>query len=160
MPIGNSDFRSLVKGKYFFYDRSLFIRDFLEDPHPVTMILRPRKFERTTTLKMVDYFCNFLHQYLQCFHFLSLQEIFCLSIQRLGNLETRQTIHSKAPSQICWYYCATCYFYHPVISLSFDSCASSEMERMTSQVKREISDAYNKHLYILKKKSFMNAVHV
>src|SRR5688572_12108268 len=55
-PVGISDFGELYRGGYTFVDKSLFIREVLEDSAKVTLIARPRRFGKTLNLSMLHHF--------------------------------------------------------------------------------------------------------
>ncbi len=54
LPIGmgNSDFREIREEGYYYVDKSLLIRDLLQDASKVVLIPRPRRFGKTLNLKM------------------------------------------------------------------------------------------------------------
>lgn len=56
MPIGIEDFKKLRDGGYHFVDKTTFIKDLLDFHADVTLITRPRRFGKTLTLSMLDYF--------------------------------------------------------------------------------------------------------
>lgn len=55
MPVGVSDFKKL-RTKYYFIDKTDFIRQFIDGHKDVTLFTRPRRFGKTLTLSMLDYF--------------------------------------------------------------------------------------------------------
>ncbi len=56
IPIGIDDFKELVEGNYYFTDKSLLIKEFLDSGAKVTLIPRPRRFGKTLNLSMMRYF--------------------------------------------------------------------------------------------------------
>lgn len=54
--IGAEDFSELRSGQYYFVDKSLLIRDLLENPAKVTLFTRPRRFGKTLNLSMLKWF--------------------------------------------------------------------------------------------------------
>lgn len=56
IPIGIDDFGKLIEGGYYFADKSLLIKEFLDSGAEVTLIPRPRRFGKTLNLSMVRYF--------------------------------------------------------------------------------------------------------
>ena len=57
LPIGYDDFRELIINKLDFVDKTLLIRDIIEDnATKVAVILRPRRFGKTLNLSMLHYF--------------------------------------------------------------------------------------------------------
>lgn len=55
MPIGVDDFRE-VRKKYYFVDKTDFIRQLIDGHSKVTLITRPRRFGKTLTMSMLEYF--------------------------------------------------------------------------------------------------------
>jgi len=62
MPVGLSDFSMLIRGGYYFVDKTDFIRKIIDNHANVTLLARPRRFGKTLTLSMVDYFFNISHR--------------------------------------------------------------------------------------------------
>ena len=55
MPIGADDFKE-VREKYYFVDKTDFIRQLIDEHSKVTLITRPRRFGKTLTMSMLEYF--------------------------------------------------------------------------------------------------------
>lgn len=55
-PVGISDFKELIEGDYLFADKSLLIKDIIEEGANVILITRPRRFGKTLNLSMLYYF--------------------------------------------------------------------------------------------------------
>ncbi len=60
-PIGVSDFENLIEGDYYFVDKSLLIKEIIEDGSQVLLITRPRRFGKTLNLSMLYYFLSNNH---------------------------------------------------------------------------------------------------
>jgi hypothetical protein len=58
LPIGVSDFKQLIETDYYFVDKSLLIKDIIEDGAVIILIPRPRRFGKTLNLSMLHYFFN------------------------------------------------------------------------------------------------------
>jgi hypothetical protein len=56
LPIGVSDFDKLIREDYTFVDKTLMIRDIIEDGATVNLITRPRRFGKTLNLSMLHHF--------------------------------------------------------------------------------------------------------
>ncbi|MCL5260057.1 MAG: ATP-binding protein [Gammaproteobacteria bacterium] len=57
LPLGYDDFREIVENKLDFVDKTLFIKEVLDDyKTKVTVITRPRRFGKTLNLSMLRYF--------------------------------------------------------------------------------------------------------
>ncbi|PWU05215.1 MAG: AAA family ATPase [Verrucomicrobia bacterium] len=61
LPIGISDFKELIEGDYLFADKSLLIKDIIEDGSKVILFPRPRRFGKTLNLSMLYYFLRRNH---------------------------------------------------------------------------------------------------
>lgn len=55
MPIGIDDFKK-VREQYYFVDKTDFIRQLIDNHSEVTLITRPRRFGKTLTMSMLEYF--------------------------------------------------------------------------------------------------------
>lgn len=55
-PIGVSDFQEIITGNYYYTDKSLFIKDVIEDGAKVILLPRPRRFGKTLNISMLKYF--------------------------------------------------------------------------------------------------------
>jgi len=54
--IGNQDFEKIRVNDYFYIDKTKFIKEWWESGDIVTLITRPRRFGKTLTMSMVEYF--------------------------------------------------------------------------------------------------------
>ena len=54
--IGESDFKMLRKKDYYFVDKSLFIKDIIDNSSKVALITRPRRFGKTLNMSMLKYY--------------------------------------------------------------------------------------------------------
>ena len=56
IQIGTSDFKKLIKGNNYFVDKSLLIKEFIENGADIILTPRPRRFGKTLNLSMLRYF--------------------------------------------------------------------------------------------------------
>ena len=56
LPIGLSDFKKLIENDYYFIDKSLFIKEIIDNSSEVILLPRPRRFGKTLNLSMLRYF--------------------------------------------------------------------------------------------------------
>ena len=56
LPIGVSDFKKLIEGNLYFVDKSLFIKEIIEDGSEIILLTRPRGFGKTLNMSMLKYF--------------------------------------------------------------------------------------------------------
>jgi len=50
------DFGKIIKNHSFYIDKTNFIKEWWENHDDVTLLTRPRRFGKTLTMSMVDYF--------------------------------------------------------------------------------------------------------
>lgn len=58
VALGNSNFELVTKNRSFFIDKTLFIKEFMENDCQVPVILRPRRFGKTMNLNMLKAFLS------------------------------------------------------------------------------------------------------
>ncbi len=56
IAIGESDFRSLRESGCYYIDKSLFIKDVVDNTSKVALITRPRRFGKTLNMSMLKYY--------------------------------------------------------------------------------------------------------
>ena len=56
IPIGVDDFKKIIEGNGYFADKSLFIKEVIDDFSDIKLITRPRRFGKTLNLSMLKYF--------------------------------------------------------------------------------------------------------
>ena len=54
--IGESDFKGLRIRDYYFIDKSLFVKDIIDNNSKVVLITRPRRFGKTLNMSMLKYY--------------------------------------------------------------------------------------------------------
>ena len=56
IPIGLSDFKKLIEGSYYYFDKTNFIDEIIKDGSEVKLFTRPRRFGKTLNMSMLKYF--------------------------------------------------------------------------------------------------------
>ncbi|MGL5380148.1 AAA family ATPase [Clostridium sp.] len=56
MSLGTSDFKEIIDKNSYFIDKTLIVKDFLEDSSNVVLIPRPRRFGKTLNMSIIRYF--------------------------------------------------------------------------------------------------------
>ena len=56
LPIGISNFKDIIGKNYYYFDKTRFIEDILEDGAQVKLFTRPRRFGKTLNMSMLKYF--------------------------------------------------------------------------------------------------------
>ena len=61
IAIGQQDYAEIIEKNSFYVDKTFFIKDWWNDPTFCTVILRPRRFGKTLTMSMMEYFFSTKH---------------------------------------------------------------------------------------------------
>lgn len=56
LPIGIDDFRKLIDESYYYVDKTLLIKELIDNRGNVCQFTRPRRFGKTLTLSMIQTF--------------------------------------------------------------------------------------------------------
>lgn len=56
VAIGKQNYESVIKGEYFYVDKTGFIKEWWESGDDVTLIIRPRRFGKTLNMSMIECF--------------------------------------------------------------------------------------------------------
>jgi hypothetical protein len=123
IAIGIQNFGDLRKKNYFYIDKTNFIKEWWESGDVVTLIARPRRFGKTLTMSMLEYF--FSNKYP------NQGELFeGLFIWQDGEYRNIQGTY-------------------PVISLSFANVKENTYEKTLERIYQIIADLYNQHHFLL-----------
>ncbi len=140
LPIGISDFKELMDGKYLFVDKTSFIKEIMEDGAKVILITRPRRFGKTLNVSMLEHFlqiCPAQNKNLFENLLISKDEKFCNEHQHK----------------------------YPVIFISFKEVKNSSFEAAYNWVVRLMKLLYSQHRYLLddlysdEKETFLSILH-
>ncbi|WP_238917852.1 AAA family ATPase [Clostridium sp. YIM B02555] len=124
LPIGIDNFEMLITRGYYFVDKTLFIKDLLDNKAAVNLFTRPRRFGKTLNMSMLQYFfenSNKDNSYL----------FENLNIMKAGD---HYTSHMGK---------------YPVINLSLKSAKQPTFQMAYECIIDEISKEYTRHIYIL-----------
>ena len=122
--IGVSDFKMLRIRDNYFIDKSLFIKDILDNQSNVALITRPRRFGKTLNMSMLRYFldCNKKDT----------KPLF----EGLKIMDQGEEYTSKLGA-------------YPCIYLTFKDVSDSKYENMLLDMKTVVLEAYREHRYLL-----------
>ncbi len=125
--VGIDDFKELREGNYYYVDKSLFIKDMLDDGNKVTLITRPRRFGKTLNMSMLKYF-------------LDIREIDSKDIFNGLKIMDEGEKYLKEQNT------------NPVIFMTFNGMKPDSYEGLIETMKTLVADLYREHEYILKGK--------
>eukprot|EP00919_Chromeraceae_sp_WS-2016_P000529 GHVR01001335.1.p1 GENE.GHVR01001335.1~~GHVR01001335.1.p1 ORF type:complete len:559 (-),score=86.22 GHVR01001335.1:402-2078(-) len=124
LPIGISDFKEIIVGQYQFTDKSLLLKEVINDSAKVILITRPRRFGKTLNLSMLYYFFQ------------------------QNNIEEENLFKNLLISED-QEFCKKHQNQYPVIFLSFKDVKKSSYTAAYEDFVRLIRDLYSQHRYLL-----------
>ena len=122
--IGVSDFKMLRVRDNYFIDKSLFIKDIIDNQANVALITRPRRFGKTLNMSMLKYYFDCTKK--------DSKELF----KDLKIMEQDDKYTSKLG-------------YYPVIYITLKDVNDTSYEKMLLDMKTAILDMYKEHRYLL-----------
>ena len=122
--IGVSDFKRLRVRDNYFIDKSLYIKDIIDNQSSVVLVTRPRRFGKTLNMSMLKYYfdCNGKDN----------KELF----NGLKIMEQDEKYTSKLG-------------YYPVIYITLKDVQDINYENMLLNLKTAVLDMYQEHMYLL-----------
>jgi len=121
IPIGVSDFKTIITDNRYFVDKSLFIKDVIDGPD-ILLFPRPRRFGKTLNLSMLKYFYNNREDNSKLFRGL--------------NIRKEKRIMQKQGK-------------HPVIYITFKDIKNNTWEACRNALYKIIRELYDDFRYIL-----------
>ncbi|BBE30583.1 hypothetical protein OSSY52_07240 [Tepiditoga spiralis] len=122
LPIGRSDFKSLIEDNMYFVDKSLLIKEVIESGD-VLLITRPRRFGKTLSQSMMKYFFDITQNNEHLFKDLKIYK--------------EKNIIEKHLNK------------YPVIYITFKDLKSNNLKKMHDLLAMELSSLYIDHKYVL-----------
>ncbi len=121
--IGHQDFSYLIQNNLFYIDKTEFIKEWWENEDAVTLITRPRRFGKTLTMSMLEYF-------------------FSVKYADGGELFEKLAVWREERFRSLQ---GTC----PVISLSFASVKEPDYTATKKKIFQILADLYSDHAFLL-----------
>ena len=130
LPIGVDDFKKIRENGYYYVDKSLFIKELIDNRSEVSLFMRPRRFGKTLGLSMLKYFfertcdqngCRIDNRYL---------------FENLKIMEAGKTYTAHMGQ-------------YPVISLSLKSAKQPDFDKAFVMIKRQIADEFRRHRFVI-----------
>ena len=125
LPIGIDNFEMLVTRGYYFVDKTLLIKDLIDNKAAVNLFTRPRRFGKTLNMSMLQYF----------FENTGKDNSYLFEGLNIMKAEEKYTSHMGQ---------------YPVINLSLKSAKQPNFELALKCIKDELANEFRRHDYILK----------
>lgn len=123
VAIGEQDYSKIIENNCFYVDKTNFIKEWWENRDRATLITRPRRFGKTLTMNMVDYFLSIQHA--------------CRGDLFEGlSIWTEEKYRDLQGT-------------YPVIFLSFAGIGGSDYLTVREGIVQELVDVYNKNDFLL-----------
>ena len=150
IAVGESDFKNIISGSYYYVDKSLFIKEIIDRGDRVILIPRPRRFGKTLNISMLKYFYDCCpgtgspasvspgpagdtgspgHQNRELFASLAISSAGPQYLDKMGK--------------------------HPVIFLTFKNIKESDWETTYRKIQKLIRQEYARHRYLLDSKKLI-----
>ncbi len=125
--LGESDFKGLIIRDNYYIDKTLYIKDIIDNSSRVILVTRPRRFGKTLNMSMLKYYfdCNGKDN----------KELF----KGLKIMEQDEKYTSKLG-------------YYPVIYITLKDVQDRNYENMLLNLKTAVLDMYQEHRYLLDSK--------
>ena len=123
LAIGVSNFKKIIEGDFYYFDKTKFIEEIINDGSEVKLFTRPRRFGKTLNMSMLKYFFDIKNREEN-------KEIF-------KDLYIEKTEAFKEQGQ------------YPVIFLSLKDLKALTWEQMEKAIKSTISRLFSEYKYLL-----------
>lgn len=131
LPIGVDNFEMLITRGYYYIDKTLLIKDLLDNKASVNLFTRPRRFGKTLNMSTLQYY------------FEKREENNSYLFENLNIMEAGEEYVSHMGQ-------------YPVINLSLKSAKQPNFELAYISIARRIAEEYKRHEYILKSENLKN----
>ena len=124
IPIGLSDFKHLIEENFYYFDKTKFIDEIIQDGAQVKLFTRPRRFGKTLNMSMLKYFFDIKEAEKN-------KKLF-------KDLYIEKTESFKEQGQ------------YPVIFLSLKDLKATTWEEMQKDIKSTVARLFSEYKYLLK----------
>ena len=122
LPIGISDFKKIIDGNYYYFDKTELIKSIIGEPGEVKLFTRPRRFGKTLNMSMIKYFFDIENK--------------DKNKKLFENLKISENEYFEKQGTA------------PVISISFRNYDESSWENGFEMIKNTISDLYDEFEFV------------
>ena len=123
LAIGVSDFKKIIKGDFYYFDKTKLIEEIINDGSEVKLFARPRRFGKTLNMSMLKYFFDIENK----------EE----NKKLFKDLYIEKTDAFKEQGQ------------YPVIFLSLKDLKASNWEEMEEKISVVLSDLFSEYEYLI-----------
>ncbi|PUU90214.1 MULTISPECIES: AAA family ATPase [Halanaerobium] len=124
LPVGLSDFKKLIDKNAYFVDKSLLIKEIIDDISEVKLITRPRRFGKSLNLSILKYY------------FEKNDEDYSYLFENMKIMDQAQSYLDEQGK-------------YPVINLTFKDIKLNNFDHCYQKIKMVISEEFKRHQYLL-----------
>ncbi|HLP46171.1 MAG TPA: AAA family ATPase, partial [Candidatus Kapabacteria bacterium] len=148
LAVGESDFKTIITGNYYYVDKSLFIKDIIDRGDKIILIPRPRRFGKTLNISMLKYFYDCCPETVPTFVASSLSPANQQPGVSQEDNPNKGLFNSLAIHNAGEKYLEKMGKY-PVIFLTFKDVKVPDWDACLYKIKQLIQDEYLRHDYLL-----------
>ena len=130
LPIGVDNFEKLINKGYYYVDKTLLIKELIDNKSDVTLFTRPRRFGKTLNMSMLQYF-------------------FEKRIDRNNNVEDNTYLFKNTKIMNTGELYSSYMGQYPVINLSLKSAKQPSFELAYECIKSDIAREFERHKYVM-----------
>lgn len=134
LPIGIDNFEKLIEKDYYFVDKTLLIRDLIDNKADVNLFTRPRRFGKTLNMSMIQYYFEDIRN-----EFTGEKQDNSYLFENLNIMKAGEK-YTKEMEQ------------YPVINLNLKSAKQGDKDLSFMCLREEIAAEFKRHKFILKSK--------
>ncbi|MGL5084350.1 MAG: AAA family ATPase, partial [Clostridium sp.] len=138
LPIGIDNFEKIITRGYYYIDKTLLIKDLLDNKADVNLFTRPRRFGKTLNMSMLQYFFE--------------NEVDTFDGSKKDNTYLFEGLNIMKQGELYISHMAQ----YPVINLSLKSAKQGNLELAFQCIREEITNEFRRHDYILESEKLKN----
>ncbi|AVK51413.1 AAA family ATPase [Clostridium sp. MF28] len=132
LPIGIDDFKTLIENNYYFVDKSLLIKEFINNSANIILTPRPRRFGKTLNMSMIKYFFD-----------INTKDESGTLFDELNIKKDKQIMELQGKQ--------------PVIFITLKDTKFANFRDFTSAIRGLMSEVYKEYIYVLDSDNLLDA---
>ena len=140
--VGESDFKKIITGNYYYVDKSLLIKDIIDRGDLILLIPRPRRFGKTLNISMLKYFYD-------CCPETTFISPISPDNKQPGTTNPNKNLFDSLAIQNAGEKYLEKMGQYPVIFLTFKDIKEPDWETCLYKIKQLIQEEYSRHYYLL-----------
>ncbi|KAF0545635.1 DUF1703-domain-containing protein [Gigaspora margarita] len=129
VAVGKDNFEIIIRDRLTFVDKSMLIKEFIESSDLVSLILRPRRFGKSTNLSMLNRFFKIPYS--------QEENVICSQLFEKLKISTEKKIMQDHFAQ------------YPIIHISLKDLSAGTWDKMIEKLRILIATIYREHRYLI-----------